>query len=282
MRGEARKKAFGALSLAAAATMVSGVASVTRAEIFTTDNYSANSTGDYTQVDETTTKSSWTVANGTLNYKQADTSWHTSLFLLNSSVASTAGLTQFGVAGDIIGNPAYTTGNYYQPGLILTGDQNKGGFVVAEYENGKYQYHFVLLQETGGQLAADEGGINGVNDPTPGPVVADFGAVNANGFKVNDNFHIDATVNRGGAHPVFTVSITDTTAGKSLVTNDVVTDTAVAPTYGGVEVGWRARYSGPDAFSVDNLVLTRDVVPEPASLAVFGLGALGLVCRRRR
>src|SRR5207302_7154136 len=124
------------------------------------DTYTTDTSGNYTLTDNAGLNSTWTVGGGTLNYaRTAGGGWGSSVFLLNPSVASTAGQTLFTVSGDFKGAAAAPAdGRYYQPGLILSGDTTNGGFVLMEFENGQYQGHLVLLRETGGQLTGDEGG----------------------------------------------------------------------------------------------------------------------------
>jgi len=267
-----RSSGRGALAIAAAALACG--ASLVRGQVVFSDNYSTDTTGNYTLTDgDPNEKSAWTVSNGVLNYSRTGTaSWSSSVFLLNPSIASTAGIPVANVSGDVIGATNYTTGNYYQPGLVISGDPTNGGFVVAEYENGKYQYHFVLLRETGAQLIGDEGGV------TNPPVLADFGSIAGH---LTDNYHISALIDRTGAHPVFNVSITDLTTGMPVVTGQTATDSADPANYGGTQIGWRARYDNNNAmFGVDNLSLVN--APEPASLGLVLVGAAGLMVRRRR
>lgn len=268
-------KRKGVLALSAAAALACAAPSAKAATFL--DNYSSDTTANYTAKDESTTlKSVWTVSGGTLNYTRTGTAtWGTGVFLTNASVASTAGMSSFETAGDILGNPNFhltsTVTNYYQPGLVVSGDPTKGGFAVAEYENGKFQYHFVLLRETGGQLVGDEGGTT-----TP-PVLADFGS-----FKnfLNDNFHVSATVDRSGTHPFFHMTLTDTTAGFS-VTRDAL-DAGDPADYGGTAIGWRVRYANNNAaLSFDNLSLG-PAVPEPGCLGLLAVAGGALLARRRR
>jgi len=278
-------KRKGVLALSAAA--VACAAPSAKAATFL-DNYSTDTTANYTQTNDPGPAASaglvhtWAVSGGTLNYSRTSTvatadNWATDVFLTKPTIASTAGMSSFTVEGDILGNKNFVlsaTGanaQYFQPGLVISGDPTKGGFVVAEYENGKYQYHFVLLRETGGQLIGDEGGTG-----TP-PVEADFGS-----FKnfLTDNFHVQATEDLTGAHPFFHITLTDTTAGFS-VTKDA-TDTGDPSTFGGNAIGWRTRYHLNDAaLSFDNLALG-PAVPEPGCLGLFAVGGGALLARRRR
>ena len=261
-------------ALVAAAALACTPTLLKAADVNYTDTYSTNTSANYTTTDgDAGLTSAWTVNGGTLNYSRTGTaSWASGVYLLNPSVASTAGQTNVKVSGDFIGNPNYTSGNYYQPGLVIAGDPTNGGFTIQEYENGAYQYHLVLLRETGPQLIGDEGG---TGNP---PVLADFGTIAGH---LTDNYHISATLDRSGANPVFNVSITDLTTGLPVVTNQVVTDAADPANYGGTQVGWRARYSGNGAaFGVDNLSVA--TVPEPASLSLLALGAGALLARRPR
>ena len=270
-----RRTRRGAFALAAA-TLACG-SSVGMAQVLGSDNYSTDTTANYTAKDETTTEQSvWTVANGTLNYSRTGTAtWATGVFLLNPTIASTAGQAATETSGDFIGNKNFnvaTTPNYYQPGLVLSGDPTKGGYVIAEYENGKYQYHLVLLRETGGQLVGDEGG---TGNP---PVIADFGSIKSN---LTDDYHISGIIDRTGAHPNFIVSITDLTTGMPVVTGATATDAGAPATYGGNQIGWRVRYDNNNAaLSFDNLSVA--AVPEPASVGLLAVGAVGLLARRRR
>ena len=147
------------------------------------DDYSTDTTANYMKSDQAqppTLVDSWKVANGTLNYSvQSTNGWNSSVFLAKPSVASTAGLYEFTTSGDITGGYDTANNENFQPGLVLSGDPTKGGFVVMEYDNGTLANHLVLLQETGGQLVGDEGGTG-----TP-PVLADFGEVTNN---ITDTF----------------------------------------------------------------------------------------------
>lgn len=281
-------KKKGALALGAAAALACAAQSGKAATFPFSDNYSTDTTANYNQSNDPGPPASagvvhtWAVSGGTLNYSRTSTvptadNWATSIFVTKPTVASTAGQTSFTTEGDIIGNKNFVlsasgaNSQYFQPGLVISGDATKGGFVVAEYENGKYQYHFVLLRETGTQLVGDEGGTG-----TP-PVLADFGS-----FKnfLTDNFHVQATEDLTGAHPVFHITLTDTTAGFS-VTKDAV-DSGDPVTFGGNSVGWRTRYHLNDAaLSFDNLSLG-PAVPEPAMLGVLAMGGATLLARRRR
>jgi len=225
----------------------SNVASITVASPKTVflDPYSTDTSGNYTESVQTpppTFQDSWKVSNGTLNYTvSATNTWNSSVFLLKPSVANTAGLSKFTASGDIIGP------KNYQPGLILTGDTTNGGFIVQEYNAGQYANHLVLLQETGAQLLGNEGG---TGNP---PVLADFGNISAH---LGDTFHVSGAIDRTGAHPVITVSITDLTAGSFTMPTQTMTASTVPANYGGTQIGWRARWqSAPATFSVDNLGL---------------------------
>jgi len=273
-----RRTRRGALALAAA-TLACG-SSVGMAQVIATDNYSTDTTANYTAKDETTTElSAWKVSGGTLNYSRTGTAtWATGVFLLNPSIGSTAGQAAFTTSGDFIGNKNFVlaaTGansNYYQPGLVISGDPTAGGYAIAEYENGAFQYHLVLLRETGAQLVGDEGG---TGNP---PVVKDFGSIKSN---LTDNFHISATVIRSGAHPSFDVTITDLTNGVPVALDVLATDAGAPANYGGSQVGWRVRYDNNNAaLSFDNLSVV--VAPEPASVGLLAVGAMGLLARRRR
>lgn len=265
-------KARGALALAAAA--VACGASWARGQAVFIDSYGTDSSANYTATDgDPNEKSVWTVNNGVLNYSRTGTaSWSSGVFLLKPSVASTAGIPVAQVSGDFIGATNYTTGNYYQPGLVISGDPTNGGFTVQEYENGKYQYHMVLLRETGSQLIGDEGG---TGNP---PVLADLGSIAGH---LTDNYHISAIIDRTGAHPSFIISVNDLTSGLPVATGQVVTDSADPANYGGTQVGWRARFDNNNAmFGVDNLSITN--APEPASVGLVMAGGLALMVRRRR
>ena len=223
------------------------------------DTYSTDTSGNYTKFTQTPPPAfvdSWTVSNGTLNYKvTTNNSWTSSVFLLNPSVVSTTGLSKFTTSGDIIGP------QNYQPGLILTGDTTSGGFVVQEYNAGQFANHLVLLQESGGQLLGDEGG---TGNP---PVLADFGDISAH---LGDTFHVSGAVDRTGAHPVISVSITDLTAPSFQLPTRTVTATTVPANFGGTQIGWRARWqSAPATFSVDNLSLQ---TPPPLLDTITGTG----------
>ena len=282
MKARTRK---GAVAVAGAAALACSALSVKAAPTFT-DNYSTDTTANYTQSNDpgapNTLTQTWAVGGGTLNYTRHNTvagadAWATSVFLTKPTIASTAGMSSFTVEGDILGNKSFQlsasgpNSQYFQPGLVISGDPTKGGYAVAEFENGVYQYHIVLLRETGGQLVGDEGG------PTNPPAVLDFGS-----FKnfLTDNFHVSATEDRTGPHPAFTVTVTDTTAGFS-VTKSLI-DTGVAANYGGNAIGWRTRYHLDNAaLSFDNLTLEA-AVPEPATAGMLVLGAVGLLGARRR
>lgn len=223
------------------------------------DTYSTDTSGNYTETTQTPPPSfvdSWKVSNGTLNYTvSTNSTWNSSVFLLNASVASTNGLSKFTTSGDIIGP------QNYQPGLILTGDTNSGGFDVQEYNAGQFANHLVLLQETGAQLLGDEGG---TNNP---PVLADFGDISGH---LGDTFHVSGAVDRTGSHPVITVSITDLTSPSFIIPKQTVTATTVPANYGGTQIGWRARWqSAPATFSVDNLSLQ---TPPPVLDTITGTG----------
>lgn len=279
-------KRKGALALSAAAALACAAQSGKAATF--TDNYSSDTTANYNQSNDPGPAPSaglvhtWAVSGGTLNYSRTSTvatadNWATSIFVTKPTVASTAGMSSFTTEGDIIGNKNFVlsasgaNSQYFQPGLVISGDATKGGFVVAEYENGKFQYHFVLLRETGGQLVGDEGGTG-----TP-PVLADFGS-----FKnfLTDNFHVQATEDLTGPHPAFHITLTDTTAGFS-VTKDAI-DAGDPSTFGGNSVGWRVRYHLNDAaLSFDNLTLEA-AVPEPATLGLLAIAGGALLARRRR
>ena len=277
-------KRKGVLALSAAAAMACAAPSAKAAIV---DDYSTDKSAMYTQTNESGTPAAlvhtWAVntTTKTLNYSRGGTgtadNWATSVFLTNPALASTASMSSFTTEGDILGNKSFVlsaTGansQYFQPGLVISGDPMKGGFAVAEYENGKYQYHFVLLRETGGQLVGDEGGTG-----TP-PVLADFGS-----FKnfLTDNFHVQATVDRTGPHAAFHMTLTDTTAGFS-VTKDAI-DTGDPANYGGTAIGWRTRYHLNDAaLSFTNLALG-PAVPEPGCLGLLALAGGALLARRRR
>ena len=212
-----------------------------------TDNYGTDTSANYTETAQTAPPNfvdSWTVdtTNGTLNYAiSANNGWNSSVFLTKPTVASTSGLAVSQTSGDLI-KPVN-----YQAGLVLSGDPTNGGFVVAEYDNGIYANHLVLLRETGGQLTGDEGG---VGNP---PVLADYGDISAINM---DTFHVTGTIDRTGSSPVITVSITDTTTSTVIANNVQSADTADPANYGGNLIGWRARYQDATAaFSVDNLEL---------------------------
>jgi hypothetical protein len=265
-------KARRALVLAAAA--VTCGASLARGQAVFSDSYGTDSSANYTATDgDPNEKSVWTVNNGVLNYSRTGTaSWSSGVFLTNPSVASTAGIPIANVSGDFIGATNYTTGNYYQPGLVISGDPTKGGFTVQEYENGAFQYHMVLLRQTGAQLIGDEGG---TGNP---PVLADLGSIAGH---LTDNYHVSAIIDRTGAHPSFIVSIDDLTTGLPVITGKAVTDSADPASFGGTQVGWRARFDNNQAaFGVDNLSITN--APEPASMGLLMSGAVAMMFRRRR
>ena len=84
-----RRTRRGALALAAA-TLACG-SSLASADVTFTDNYSTDTTANYTAKNESTTlQSEWAVSGGTLNYSRTGTAtWGTGVLLLNPSVAST-------------------------------------------------------------------------------------------------------------------------------------------------------------------------------------------------
>lgn len=289
MKARTRK---GAVAVAGAAALACSALSVKAAPTFT-DNYSTDTTANYTQTNDpgapATLTETWAVGGGTLNYTRHNTvagadAWATSVFLTKPTIASTAGMSSFTVEGDALGNtsfhlnPTDSTSNnfhYFQPGLVLSGDTVKGGYVVELFENGgtphPAQWHWVLLRENGGQLSGDEGGTT-----TP-PLLADFG--NYQNF-ITDNFHVSGTVDKTGPHPALTVTVTDTTAGFSSTRSFI--DTGVASSFGGSSIGWRTRYHLDNAaLSFDNLTLEA-AVPEPATAGMLVLGAVGLLAARSR
>ena len=207
-----------------------------------TDTYSADTTANYTESVESGIQDSWKVSGGKLNYSiSVNSGWHSSMFLLNPSIANTAGLPRFTTSGDIFAP------HTYQPGLVLTGDTSSGGFVVQEYNNGQYANHLVLLRETGSQFVGDEGG---TGNP---PVLADFGDISQH---FGDTFHVAGAVDRTGAHPVITVSITDLSSPVLAIPTKTVVDSGDPANFGGTQIGWRARWQDTTgAFSVDNLTL---------------------------
>ena len=217
------------------------------------DNYSTDTSANYTETTQTqppTFVDSWKVntATKTLDYSVSATGGYTSsILLLKPTVANTAGLSVFTTSGDVI-----KTG-VYQPGLVLTGDLNSGGFVVQEDNAGALANHLVLLRETGAQLVADEGG---TGNP---PVLADLGDITNDEA---DTIHISATIDRSGTHPIIIVSATDTTTNTLIATNQFVSDPYDPASYGGTQIGWRARYSDTTtAFSVTNLSLQEGGLP---------------------
>lgn len=226
------------------------------------DNYSTNTINNYVESTQTaapTFADSWTVANGRLNYTiSANNGWNSSVLLLRPGIASTAGLSKFTTSGDLIAP------QNYQAGLILSGDTTNGGFVVQEFDNGQYNNHLVLLRETGGELLGDEGG---TGNP---PVLADFGDISQHG---GDTFQIAGTIDRTGASPVIAVTITDLTTPSFTIATQTVVDSADPASFGGAQIGWRARYQDTTAaFGVDNLSLQLPAADHPAS-APSGLTA---------
>src|SRR2546423_10055349 len=82
-----------------------------------------------------------------------------------------------------------------QPGLILTGDNASGGYVVQRWDG---TGHFSLDRQTTPQNTNHEP-LNEAN--VCSKKLADLGAVP----NPNDSYHISATVDRTGPHPAFTI-----------------------------------------------------------------------------
>ena len=218
----------------AAATAV-GSATAARAAIVFTDNYNTAATYNaanngqsgvnYTEADQNTFASTWTSGSGVLTYNRTTgTSYGTSNLLLNSTVASTSGLSSFTIQGNLIA----PGGGVSQAGLIISGDNTNGGFVI-QTDNGLTNNPFALLRETGGQLLNDEGGSG---NP---PVLANFGVVPNS----TDTYQVIASEYRNFANPTFFVTIKDVTTSTTLVNNQMVVDTGDPANYGGTQIGWR-------------------------------------------
>lgn len=254
--------------IALAAMSVAAVLLVRSAQATTlySDTYSTDTSANYTSADESGASSTWAVNSGVLTYTRntpAAAGWQSSDFLLNSSVASTSGLTTFTVSGTI-NSPSH------QPALVVSADNTLGGYTLeADAANNQWS----LLRETGAEMLNDEGGSG---NP---PVLATFG-----GFSGSDSYNVSVTVVRGASSDTLYTTIVDTTSNTTLANSVPTVNSTNFGSADGTLIGWRTRGNIAGGTTIgdtmDNLTLTN--TPEPASVGLLALAGIGLLARRRK
>src|SRR5947199_7536723 len=85
----------------------------------------------------------------------------------------------------------FRSGPKQQPGLVLTGDNASGGYVIQRWDG---TGHFSWLHVSAPEMSTNGAPSEPKDDAN---VLADLGAVP----NPNDSYHISATVDRTGPHP---------------------------------------------------------------------------------
>jgi len=135
---------------------------------------------------------------------------------------------------------------------------------ITNYENLTFSGDFAEFFDSPGDIdEADDLWITAAIDGSPAETIIDFDGADFSSGTFNGVFRLDGTGTAlGDAAQNFSAPISGTGSTLTLVLS--------------ADLG-----SGDEDFAVDNFVVEGDVIPEPTSLALLGLGGL-LIARRRR